>query len=463
MRGEENVFTELLRVDLVKLSWALFPQYHKLPPSLLHLELARLLTDSNESVIIALPREYAKSTYAWIFFPAWNVLHARYQYIVYIASSVDKAKTHLRNLKAELLGHPLLKACMEVQKDTETELQYLDKVSGQQVLIQAYGAGQNLRGLRFLHKRPDIVVVDDVESLESAESETQRQKVKEWFYADVLPLSSHARFFVIGTILHQDSLLNSLIENPPSGFKVIKHAVVENDKPTWIEKFPLHRILQLKEDFRKQGLLHRFYTEYMNEPIAPDTQIFKPSYFRYYEPSALRVSELSVYTAVDLAISKEPTADYTAVVTVGVNAENHWFILDVAYGRWNPDEQIDAIFKAVAKWKPLVVGIEKVAYQKALIHFLQKEQVARNVFFRTKELEAEKKKELRISALSARFASGTVWFPRQAPWLAELESELLAFPKGKHDDLIDALAYIEQIAQPPAWHSTVQVAKKWSL
>ena len=63
---------------------------------------------------------------------------------------------------------------------------------------------------------------------------------------------------------------------------------------------------------------------------------------------------------------------------------------------------------------------------------------------------AERRKELRIEMLAPRFMTGTVWFPRGADFLQELEGELLKFPTGIHDDLIDALAYIEQMALVPA-------------
>ena len=111
---------------------------------------------------------------------------------------------------------------------------------------------------------------------------------------------------------------------------------------------------------------------------------------------------------------------------------------------------MDAIFSAVQKWRPLAVGIEAVAYQSALQHFLEKEMPKRGCFFRIQPLKAEKKKELRIDALQPRLSVGSVWFRRAAPWLEKLEGELLAFPHGAHDDVIDALAYVEQMAVAPS-------------
>ena len=73
----------------------------------------------------------------------------------------------------------------------------------------------------------------------------------------------------------------------------------------------------------------------------------------------------------------------------------------------------------------------------------------RGIFFRIQPLKAEKKKELRIDAIQPRFVVGTVWFQKGAAWLDKIESELLAYPHGAHDDVIDALAYMEQMANEP--------------
>jgi predicted phage terminase large subunit-like protein len=93
-----------------------------------------------------------------------------------------------------------------------------------------------------------------------------------------------------------------------------------------------------------------------------------------------------------------------------------------------------------------------VQYQAALSHFLEKEMPRRNRFFRIEPLASSKKKELRIKMLQPRFATRSILFPRGASWVPEMESELLNFTAdGKtqlHDDLIDALAYVEQLAAP---------------
>lgn len=428
----------------------IFPQYCSLPFSEIH----DVLIDkflAKKSLVIALPRGFAKSTFAWVFFPTWNVLTGMYRFIVYITSSKERAEEQLKTFRAEMQANIFLNVgIVDIISDRNDAVEYVDTLTSQRVLIKAYGAGQNLRGLRYMEMRPDLVIIDDIENFEEVHSDNYRKKMKAWFYADVLPLSHLAQFCVIGTVMHEDSLLNMLLQAPPEGFVSIRAGVLnENGHSTWPEKYPLSFIEKLKEEYRNKGLLHLFYAEYMNQPVSEETAIFKREYFRYFDLANFDLSQCDIYTAVDLAISKAEEADYTAVVTVAVTPDNAWYVIDIDYGRYDPSEQIEAIFRAVTKWKPRRVGIEKVAYQQALMHFLEKEMRKRNIFFDIVPLVAEKKKEMRIQALQPRFKVGAIYFPERASFLSDLESQLLLFPRAKHDDIIDALAYIEQLTFTP--------------
>jgi predicted phage terminase large subunit-like protein len=100
------------------------------------------------------------------------------------------------------------------------------------------------------------------------------------------------------------------------------------------------------------------------------------------------------------------------------------------------------------------VGIEEGEYKNVIEPFIMKEMSKRNIFFNILPLKhGRTRKEERIKMLQPRFKAHSVWFPEEATWLAELEAELMSFTmegcKGLHDDLIDALAYAEQIAQAP--------------
>ena len=153
---------------------------------------------------------------------------------------------------------------------------------------------------------------------------------------------------------------------------------------------------------------------------------------------------------MDLAVSQRESADDTVVLVNAVNPQNQWFIIDCVAERMDPSAAIDILFDFVSKYHPVKVGIEKVAFQAAMRHFVEKEMPNRKIYFVIEDLLAKEKKELRIqTALQPRFAQGTIWLPVGAKWVNKLEEQLLTFPKGKHDDMIDALAYQDQIAVAP--------------
>ncbi|MCK4276437.1 MAG: hypothetical protein KAX78_07985, partial [Phycisphaerae bacterium] len=144
-----------------------------------------------------------------------------------------------------------------------------------------------------------------------------------------------------------------------------------------------------------------------------------------------------------------------AIVVKGIDKDNHWFIFDVRYGRWDSVETINQMFDVVKIWRPTEFGIEKGMYKQVIQPFIHKEMSKRNQFFTIKEIEHAKQgsKLERVKMLGPRYAAHTVYHPETAPWLAELESELDGVTKDGFKslfvDVIDALAMHEQIGEAP--------------
>jgi len=165
------------------------------------------------------------------------------------------------------------------------------------------------------------------------------------------------------------------------------------------------------------------------------------------------------YIAVDLAgfsdvgsISKGKTnrLDSTAISVVKVN-EDGWWIADIIHGRWDLDKTADKIFQAVAKYEPVAVGIEKGIAKQAVMSPLMDLQKRKQKFFRIEELtHGNKKKTDRIVwALQGRFENGYIEL-NKGEWNNEFMDQLFQFPNPLvHDDLIDSLAYIDQLAKVP--------------
>ena len=146
--------------------------------------------------------------------------------------------------------------------------------------------------------------------------------------------------------------------------------------------------------------------------------------------------------------AKKSTLDNTAIVVVFVN-ENGWFVENIIYGRWTLEETALKIFQAVRDYKPLSVGIERGISKQAIMSPLTDMMKRQSFFFRVEELtHGNQKKVDRIMwALQGRFEHGLITI-KKADWNVKFLDELFQFPDTlTHDDLVDALAYIDQLAK----------------
>lgn len=412
-------------------------------PAWFHYDWDKKLREGTGHYAIEAFRESAKGQYAIRGFCLYRLVYPveKQSYIVIVKANQTEASKKLREISVEYQTNPWLKTnLIRINEDNGRAFDVIVKDKDDReinVRFEAFGKGAAIRGISYFNKRPHIIIADDLQDLEDSKSETIMDDDWAWFCSDVLFLGKKTRIFLIGNNLGDKCLIERVALNAKLlKFDFVRIPILNDEgKSNWESYWHTEDILKEREDHRKMGEISAWMREKMCLSVAPEKQIFKKEYFKYYDPTVLRIGELSVYTCVDVAISQSDRADYTSVCTIGVNKKNHWFILDIIYGRMNPSEQIDAVFDSVARFRPIAVGIEKVAYQAALEHFLQKEMPVRNIFFVIKPLDSANKKELRIETLQPRFTTGTMWFPSGAGFLTELELELLSFPKGLHDRL----------------------------
>lgn len=209
--------------------------------------------------------------------------------------------------------------------------------------------------------------------------------------------------------------------------------------------FPQKLTQQFLDNAKKTMGSYLFANQYLNQVIPDEDRVFKKEWFKYYETLP---DVKYTFAFIDPAISLEDTADYTAVIVVDVDPNNYWYVRAANRYRVIPTQIINLIFEIQDKFKPMCIGVEDVAYQKALLYMVHQETQRRNKVVPIKGIKPDndKSKELRIQGLQPRFEWNRIFLNRG---LNDLELELLQFPRSQHDDLIDALAYIESIAVVP--------------
>lgn len=231
--------------------------------------------------------------------------------------------------------------------------------------------------------------------------------------------------------------------NPASRWEVVYERAYNPDGSLFFrQKLTAEFLEQAK---RTMGS-YMFANQYLNEIIPTDKQTFKKEWFKYYDSIP---EEAITFCFVDPAISQADTADYTGVVVVAVDNQANWYVKAAKRYKITPTQIINLLFELDRIFSPRIIGVEEVAYQKALLYFMDEEMRRRNKLLPIKGVKPplDKSKQARIlGALVPRIEWGRLFFNKG---LEDFELELLSFPRGAHDDLIDAAAGIEYIYYKP--------------
>ena len=353
------------------------------------------------------------------------------------------------------------KGLVEFAKETETDI-IVECTDGHKFRIIAKGSEQKLRGLLWNGQRPDLMVLDDMESDEQVMNKERRDKFRRWFYGALLPaLSERGKIRYVGTILHQDSMLENLMPKIGGPYTVvedlktyqtkyaglwrsIKYRAHTDDfsKILWTERWTAAQLKELKADYLARGLPEQYSQEYLNIPVDETTAFFRRSDF-IAETMEDKKKSLNFYIGGDFAISDKDRADYTVFVVGGMDDQGILHIKNIIRGRMDGQEIVDTMIGLQKVYDPVAFGIEEMQISKALGPYLNRAMIETNNFLNLYLMKPHKTdKQTRAQSIRARMRAGGVKFDKGAEWYQTLEEELLSFPRSRHDDQVDSLSYL---------------------
>lgn len=425
-----------------------FKEHLRLDTPAFHQELYALYQGNDQYLGIAAPRGHAKSTITDLVFLAWCIVHRKFTFGLLISDTYTQAELFLDTVKAEFESNDRLK---EFYGDMTSDIWSGGRIVVNGIMIKAVGAGMKVRGLKYRGNRPDLVLVDDLENDELVESLERREKLERWFNKALLPsMQKEGRLIMIGTILHYDSLLNKIIDSEKyQQFTKRLYRAVNPEGALWPEHLDLLELEKIKSEYIQSGLGYVFYQEYQNDPVSGENRKFKIEKVKYYgeeQERLLAATPINTYITYDRAYSTQKTADFTGIVVVSVDMHNNWYVRHAERFKGTEDELIDKIFDLYLYWKPRKSGMEQKAYEYTFKATLEREMRTRNTFFLMEQLkDLGVNKNVRIEGLVPRFNVGSIYFKREQ---TDLIDELITFPSGRYDDLIDALAYQLDMTSP---------------
>jgi predicted phage terminase large subunit-like protein len=437
------------------------PEFHK--------EIYTMFTELRGNKVIAAPRGFSKSTITDLVYLSWVVLHNKKNFIVLISDTHTQSTMLLDAFKQEMESNELIRWLYgEVVTDKWTQEDIEIDAPNARVRIMARGAGMKIRGIKFRSYRPDLIIIDDLENDQLVMSIERRKKLRNWLKMSVLPaLAKNGEVVMIGTTLHRDSLLTNAIQlkDEFKGWHAKKYQAISDDnKSLWPERFSYEELVAMRDTPNSERYIGpvSFSQEMQNSPISDEDQIIKPEWLnqrfnlqellnQYHTEnpqvdqaeitnSFLRDKFKMIIGAVDPAISEKSTADWWAMVTIGIARDNgHIWILDYHRVRESdPLVQVGIVLDKHQEWRHDRIKVESVAYQQGLQQLINRVGAERNIYAPTVAYRPDKDKVRRAIVQSASFAGNLIHIRVDHPLLNAFLDEVVQFPQGNHDDMFDA-------------------------
>jgi len=307
----------------------------------------------------------------------------------------------------------------------------------QEEMVEAWGVGATITGRHY-----DVIVMDDIINEQSISTPEQMAKVRD-YYSYLQAIKEPDGFeMIVGTRYHYSDIYGQIIKEGWFKNRVWTRQAIENGKP--IYKF---FTLSMLQKIRKRVSPYVWACQYENNPIPKELQIFPPPYPEYEH---LPHDKYDYYMTVDPAATTKSYSDYTAIVVTALNSKGILYVIEANQYKQPPNEIARIIVKKARQYTLRRIGIE-LGLQTALSYIIESQRVdyerkhKRSLSLPIVPIKVPRSmsKEARIErTLGAFLRDEKIYIHRDA---TDLMAQMEHFPRGEHDDIVDALSMQFQI------------------
>lgn len=395
-------------------------------------------------VAISFPPGAAKSTYCSRLFPSWYLGRNSRKKFIQAGHTQNFVESEFGKKTRDIIQLPEYREVFpEVMVSSDSRSAGRWNLNNPRGGYICKGVGQAIAGFRG-----NISVVDDpIGSREDAESPTVRDKVFNWFSADLTTrLLPYSPLFIVATRWHSDDLIGR-IEDMTKEERGIPYEIInipalceeENDPlgrapgdHLWPEFYPISHYLALKSTLPARD----WNSLYQGEPMDTTGGSVSDSWFKRYSGDPRKDNEVRrIVVSVDTASKAKERNDFTAILVWAAMSNGTHYLLDVLRKKMEFTQMQEAIEKTAKRWEANVILVEDKGSGTQYIQTRQGKAPAPIIPIPVNNADS---KEFRFDAVTPMFEAGRVYLPDRAIWLPDYEKELLAFPMGKYDDQVDA-------------------------
>lgn len=411
-------------------------------------------------LLVQMPPRHSKSETCSVWTPVWFLNRWPERHVMLASYEADFAASFGRRTRNAIEQHrdELL---VSLSEDSTAANRWHTPEGGGMVTA---GVGGPLTG-----KGAHLLLVDDPhKNAEEAYSEAQQTRLWEWWTSTALTrLEPGAAVIVIQTRWHEGDLAGRILRHEGAAWRVLRLPAIA-DGPDEIGRLQGEALWPARYDVEALHQIRRsvgsrvWAAGYQQAPVADSGAVFKREWLAHRYtwlpdgivalPGAPPVhwTALRRFATVDLALSTKTSADYSVMAVFGATDDHRLVLLDLDRARREGPDHVPALQRAVSRWRLPVVWIEKAGIGLGVV------QEASRAGVPVRQLEADRDKLARALAATPLLERGGLLLPEQAPWVADVEAELLGFPTWRHDDVVDVIAYGARVAAE--YSRTISVA-----
>lgn len=404
-------------------------------------------------ILIMMPRGTFKSSVVTIAFALQNLLIDSEIRILLDSETFAKSKAFLAEIKGHLEGNDKYRELFYFvhgcyPDDGKRDLIWSDsqivtrarRRARKEPTISCAGIDVTKNGMHY-----DLVIADDLHSEKNVTTKEQIDQVKDHYKLCLSLLDPGKPMIIIGTRWDYNDLYQHILDFERKRFNVLVEQAIQPDGSLL---FPERLTQKFLDETKETQGSYIFSCQYMNNPVDNETATFKRSQFIKKEWEDIKERPINWYLLIDPSYEGE-YSDYAAFVLAGMDYQRDLYVRHIVRSKMTYGDIINVMFDLYGKYHPQRILLETIG-TKTLEHELANEMKRRGSWLPVTEIRTRtKSKEDRIRALAPFYEFGHIYHVKECPQLDDLEYELIHFPKGTHDDIIDALATVLEIASPP--------------